>query len=169
MPLPINRVPPGLVSLLDVKNYGMNPVQLGDQLNPVLDLGNAYAAANARLLNGTSNAIAAVGTYSTPAAGSTFVVPAGQLWIIEKCAVRPTAAIGAGVTCTFALCVYDTVLGPPIWASASKSGAATQVPVVGTDRQLIVPAGQGLGFVVEAIAGGNVTFRIDASVTVLTV
>lgn len=32
MPLPINRIPPGLLSLLDIKSSGVNPLTLGDNL-----------------------------------------------------------------------------------------------------------------------------------------
>lgn len=169
MPLPINRVPPGLVSLLDVKNYGMNPVQLADQLSPTLDLGNAYAAANAQVVYGATAGLAAVGTFAPTAAGDNFRVPAGQLWIVEKIAITPQAALGAGNTLTFAVCVYEITNGFVLYAGRPVSGAVGDRPIGSTDRQLIVPAGQAIGLIIESIAGPAITFDFNGSVTRLSV
>jgi hypothetical protein len=166
MPSTINRVPPGLLSLLDVKSMGVNPVQLGDQLLPVIELGNQYAAATGQLLTGTTPAAAAPGRVE-PSSGYSYRAGPGELLVVSYICGRTSAALGAGVSCRFRICVYDATLGANVFGGTVISGSVGELPQASTDRVLFVPPGFGIGVQVEQIAGGNATFLLSGIVTVL--
>jgi hypothetical protein len=166
MPSTINRVPPGLLSLLDVKSMGVNPVQLGDQLLPVIELGNQYAAATGQLQTGTTPVAAAPGRVE-PSSGYSYRAGPGELLVVSYVCARTTAVLGAGVSARFRVCMYDATLGANVWGGTVISGSATEAPQASTDRVLFVPPGFGVGVQVEQVAGGTPAFTLSGIVTIL--
>lgn len=166
MPQLINRVPPGLLSLLDIKSLGLNPVLLSDELGGTIELGGLYIAAIAQEQIGQTAAVAAPGAVSTTFSGSTFRPPPGELWVVEKAAAQPTAVLGAGQSYRFRLCVYDSTLGPLLWVGDSSTGAAGDRPSVGANGIILGP-GQGLGIQVDSVTAGTASFQLAAMVAVL--
>lgn len=73
MPTQINKVPNGLLSLLDLKQLGKNPGFLSDQVIPSIDVLAAYGSYDLRMLNDVGGASAPFGTVIT--------VPTGEVWV----------------------------------------------------------------------------------------
>jgi hypothetical protein len=158
MGLRINRIPPGLLSLLDAQSSGQNPVSLHEELSGTIELGVQYAAASGVLRSATTGAAAAVGRVEAVS----FRAAAGELLVCTYAAAQPTAVLAAGVSARFRLVVYDYGLGGNVWGGTVISGSPTELPVASTDRVLFIPPGYGLGVMVEAVAGAGATFVINA-------
>ena len=85
----INRVPTGLQSLLDSKNFGDNPSFLTDQAIPVIDLDKFLESSLLR--TETSNApITVIGN------SAIITIPEGELWLPLNLAVSMTNNFAAG-------------------------------------------------------------------------
>lgn len=130
MPQPINRVPPGLLSLLGIKSLGMNPAQLADELRGILDLTQLYTEAANETIFGTTPAVNAVGQFEFTNTGTRAKPNPGELWVVRRVAVAPTAALGAGTTYNVQLCtIHSTygqvtgMIGQPISATVGASPA----------------------------------------------
>lgn len=77
MPQLINRVPPGLLSLLEIKSVGQNLVGLGDTLQATLEMREAYYAAVSQPYQDTTAALGAVGFFG----GTISSPPPGEIWV----------------------------------------------------------------------------------------
>lgn len=161
MPLPINRVPPGLLSLLDTKSGGVNPLVLSDELSGSLELLPFYAAATGQQYNGDSVAAAAVGQLAPLGAGDNMRVPASQLWVVPFFNVR-SGAVLAGGNCNVCLCVYNTSLGSLIWSSPNQAFVAGERVCIGTDRTLVLGPGYGLGIHISGMTAAAQVFQFNA-------
>lgn len=160
----VNRVPPALASLLDIKG-GDSPRFLAETIAPTLDLVNFYANAQTQTMNGSTAAIAAVGI----AAFVVSLAGAGEVLYIEKACVFANA-LGAGTSIRYRFGVYDIALAELIWVGPATSGAATERPCAEVTRPLIVQPGQGLCAFVEALTLGVApTLRFSGSVARLRV
>jgi len=96
MPSVINRVPPGLLSVLDIKAQGENPRFLGDQVTPTLDFWPLY-----ELQKAVPKASAIVGAAFGLRAELT--VPANEYWHVLHMSGSPSA-LGAGDS--YSICCY---------------------------------------------------------------
>ena len=94
---PINRLPSGLLALLDLQTAGKVPLELGETVVPIVDVTPMYRVETFewfQVVNATSTfAPASVGTYShyessTPAGlptdGVRITVPQGELWYVQN-------------------------------------------------------------------------------------
>lgn len=165
MSLRINRIPPGLLSLLDANTGGQNPVSLHEELSGTVELGQQYLAASGQLRQGNTPVAAAVGRFEN----TLFRAQPGEILACTFAAAIPTAALGAGVSVRYKLVVYDYGLGLNIWAGTVASGITTEYPIASTDRILFIPPGFGLGIQVEQVAGVGATFGIYGLVSSLKV
>jgi hypothetical protein len=88
-PAPIQTNPIGLIQLLGLRNSGINPSPLSEQLASVIDLFPFYAR-NATPRGSDLISVTAGGTV-----GSTFnVVPAGKTWLVTSISIQ-SAVSGA--------------------------------------------------------------------------
>lgn len=90
----INRVPPGLLSLLAIKSLGQNPSLLSDTVQPSIELYKLYSGVYAEEMQATVSAPANVGIHTANAA----VPGPGEIWIVSEFTLTPTAALAAGTT-----------------------------------------------------------------------
>lgn len=167
MPSLINRVPPGLLSLLGIKAMGENPVVLTDELTPSIELLDFYAGANAIRLNGSTGNITGTGLFQVTA----LQPPTGEIWLINTCCYRTNAALAAATTIRGRAVVHDVSLGVPVYAdSGTLTGTTGEVPSMGWSRPVIVQPGYGVGlFIDSATIGTAPTVRFDALLLRLTV
>jgi len=149
VPLPINRVPPGLLSLLDTKSGGVNPLQLADQLTGVIELTNLYALATGQQLLGTTAAVSSIGNFAPVAAGENFRALPGELWYVPYINVRMSAALGANEEITGALSIYNTSLGNLIWTGPTRTFTGGQRASFSTDRPIVIGPNFGIGIEVH--------------------
>ncbi len=167
MPQVINRVPPGLLSLLDIKSMGVNPVQLADLLSPTIELADLYLQAIASPQSGLTAVLNATGAAS-PATGNSFRPGPGELWVVTKCCVSGITQNPAATTYRVAACVYDASLGPVVQVGASNEGNAGDWVAASIDSPVILTPGLGLGVFVHDVAlGTGIQFRIAGTVAVL--
>jgi len=109
---PIQPPPQGLLSLLQVKNMGVNPDTLNGSVQPVLDLMPLYLLGQVQGLNGYARPIAAATPSSFAAlqlGGVDLMVPAGQQWWVDNYSM--SAATGAGATVTGLRLAYQNFNG----------------------------------------------------------
>lgn len=91
----INRVPAGLLALLDMKARGQNPRELAPQLLGTVELLDLYLSQNRRTDSG------AVSSAISPTNVTTFTVPQDQLWYAYGIGISSSVAVSAhGVVAT---------------------------------------------------------------------
>lgn len=128
MPSRINRVPPGLLSYLELKAQGRTPDTFPDVLQPVINLAEYYELPRWQQLNSVRN-IAASGSSTSSFVG--FVVPATEVWLVLDYSVTTSLAVG------------DTLAGLSLWIQRWGTGGVSQ------------EVGYNLGNAVTGAAGGN--------------
>lgn len=98
MPGKVNRVPQGLLSLLDMKQAGENPHVLNEQLTAVLELTDLYLAPVRQVVN-QSVATAAPGILLYP----TLAPADGELWFVRQVTAVTAAVLPAAATLSFCI------------------------------------------------------------------
>lgn len=79
----LNRIPPGLLDLLDLKTLGRNPDALGSVVAPTLDLLPQYLLTRRQLITPASRSgIAADGFYIPGGPATDYVVPETEVWYV---------------------------------------------------------------------------------------
>lgn len=167
MPSLVNRVPPGLLSLLGIKAGGNNPSVLPDVLTPTLELLELYVAGNAVDGVAATSVITGLGVWGVAA----FQPNPGELLYVERMSVSRTAGLAAGTTYTLQPCLYDLntaskifAVGPAITATAGLS------LLTASERPFIVPPGYRLAaFCSQFVAGTVVSFNVAARYTTLSI
>lgn len=80
----INRVPKGLLSLLDSQTQGKNPDTMSDTVSPVYDMGPSWLLSKGyEIVTFSSAPVVAVGGYAQG-----FTVPDGELWAVYQVTTR---------------------------------------------------------------------------------
>jgi hypothetical protein len=132
----INRVPSGLLGLLDLKAQGENPAQLAAHVQATIDLRDFYALATRGTISQAST-LTALG--NTAGIFLNLTVPQGELWLVTGM----TAHLSA----------------PPLGAAATFAAAVGYIPA---DVGRFVALGPtcpviatGADFVAEQDAGGT--------------
>lgn len=168
MPSLINRVPPGLLSLLGIKSLGVNPSLLADMVQPVLELRDLYYGVYAQEAIHTITAPAAPGIHVSNLAGP----GPGEIWLVERMSIFPTVVLPAGTT-------YGNV-SPMMYnqgtavAHALDSGTlititAGQTGQIGSSR-FILPTNYRLGAFIGSVTLGTATaWYISVRYTVVSV
>lgn len=146
----INNIPSGLLSLLQLKEQGQNPNELGNLVVPTLDLLPFYMATLQTDQVQVSAAINAVGAVLD----TTLVVPPNEVWLVSHYSV--IALMGAAQTITvqplFRPLVVNQALGPAVAVAANQQGIAITQTLPFIARQ-----GSAFGCNVQAITGGPLT------------
>lgn len=150
MPSIINRVPPGLLSLLGIQSTGQNPSTLGDTVSPTLDLLPLYIQANS-ISEGTSAVISTQGVWQ-------FNIGAGpgEILIVNGLLQYAAGALAAGTTIAFTPIIISTAgtpfavapLGPNVRQTAGNSIAS------GSPDTFFIPPSHNLGlYCTELVLG----------------
>lgn len=168
MPSLVNRVPPGLLSLLDIKSLGQNPTVLSDTITPNIDVLRAYVAAFSQPLAVSSAPVSAAGFF---AAGAPLEPTPGQILILDGVCAVAQAAIGAGVTMTIKMGITQQTLGGVFSVFGNTVTATTGAqPAIGSNDLIILPAGYWVGIYADSVSGGaGPTFAIRARATRLVI
>lgn len=164
----VNRVPPGLLSLLDMKALGQNPVTLSEQLVPTLDLYENYIASISRVEDGnTTGTVGATGIFPFVVA----LASPGELVIVSRAVAAPTANLGAATTLTFSIGVYDIPSSQMLDSGTPVTGTTGGRPLAVAPKFTILAPGQGLAVFCHAWTAGGVapTIRFSGSIARLRV
>lgn len=167
MPSQVNRVPPGLLSLLGIKASGQNPSILPDTLTPTLELLDLYMAGNAQEVVASTSAVNLVGIW-----GVASLQPGpGELYLVERMSVSTTTALAAGTTYEVQPMLYEASTGARRYTVGPRVGATVgQVFCTASERPFIVTPGYRLGaFVSVATLGVAQQFAVAVRYVPLTV
>lgn len=168
MPQLINRVPPGLLSLLGIKSLGQNPSLLADQVAPILELGNFYLGASSQIVGTTTGTVNATGIWAVAA-----IQPnPGELIICSSLFCSTAANLAAATTIRFVPVVFNVQSGLPISSPSARlaSGTAGERPSSGWEQAVVIAPGQCAGIWVDSITLGTAPdIRVDARVTRLAI
>lgn len=139
----INRVPPGLLSLLDIKASGQNPTILPDTLVPQLDVTDLYLNGFGEQASVLTAAITANGFWGVTA----FDAGPGELIVLTSCVAYVDANLGAGTSLTYALVIADNtgVSAPYALIAPEVTGTVGGRPMTGSTRNWIIPPGYRIG------------------------
>ena len=162
MPSLINRVPPGLLSLLDIKALGQNPSVLADVVTPTLELLQFYLRIYSQTVTDFTNVPAGVGFLPVTAFDST----PGEIVICAGIGVIADSVLAAGTTVKWTPVVATADTGRVISAVAAEtSGTAGEQPCTGTDEVVILGPSTRLGVMVsQLVLGTGPRARITARV-----
>lgn len=152
MPQLINRIPPGLLSLLGIKGTGLNPVLLADELRPIIDTTEAYYAAVSQPYEDTTAALSTTGF----AGGTISSPPPGEIWIFPSVIAKFSAALAAGTTYRVRIAVAQAGSGQLLHIGPdAASGTTGSQPVTSSAGPIYVRPGELLGVFVEAVTLGT--------------
>jgi hypothetical protein len=153
MPSQINRVPPGLLSLMDIKALGRNPDLLLDEVRPVFELREFYTRIYTQ---SEGTALLAVATPGAHAFTGITAGP-GEVVLVSGLCVFTSAALAALTEIRFraAVILNSTPAVPITICGDLAEGVAADIPVSGNNDLVVIPPGHSLGFVVERIRLGT--------------
>jgi len=152
----INRIPNGLLGWLGIKNFGRNPVTLGEQVIPTWDLSKLYLEADAEYLQVTSTI---TGTGYTVVFGPS----QNEVWVVTDYSLD--LATGAAETWSGALSRATPNNLGQVRIADNRALAASQwlctVPALHGD--IYLAPGESLGVNTDAVTGtidlvGNLRF-----------
>jgi len=143
---PIQTLPQGLLGLLDLKNSGSNPPQLGEVVTPQLDLLEQYVIGRLEQVTDPAAVAAAVGPVA-----SALVVPQTELWFVRNFFVT-TAVLGAGVTITLEPAVSLAGLAFVTMGNQRSAIAGGRIRA-SVDDIWIAPPGSIFGFWAQELTG----------------
>lgn len=161
----INRVPRGLQSLLQSKNFGVNPSELSEVTVPMVDIGS-FLKANLWRVTTASIAVPTLGTQLRIA------VPEGKVWEIWRVHVRflNNFAAGGRVKAAIEMLALDPVTGLTVVIPFFQTRAPTLLDVASTgeaygdgitfDKGMMLPAG-------NAIQSRSNALDLNAGVSIL--
>lgn len=162
MPQLINRVPPGLLSLLDIKALGQNPSVLSDLVQPTIDLSSFYYRIFSSMITDFTAVPAAVGFQPVTA----FDAGPGEILICAGLGCIADSALAAGTTVRWTPVIADQATGRVLSQVAPEaSGTAGEQPYTGTDEIVALGPGTRLGVMIESLTlGTGPRARISARV-----
>lgn len=166
MPSLVNRVPPGLLSLLGIKALGVNPSVLQDDLEASLDVTDLYYVGNSEEIASQTSAINAVGAWpiSTP-----LLVPSGELWVVTRAACWAANTLLAGTTYRCRLGIYNGPTTRTVLVGESFTGTAGERPAGSfqTWPVILTPSEQLAVWCESVTLGTAAQFAVVARVTKL--
>lgn len=166
MPQLINRVPPGLLSLLGIQSTGRNPVLLADDLQAVLDLTQSYFIGQSQVYGDVTAALGTTGFFS----GAVGSPSAGELWVFSQVVIA-CGVLPAATTYRVRPAVAQVGTGEILHVSSmTASGTAGERPVAATTEPIYVRPNELLGVFVESVTLGTASpFAIYGRRTILRV
>jgi len=153
----VNRVPRGLLGLLDAKTQGQTPADTNGVLSPVIDLTPNYLADIPLQVAQANNVGNAVGTLY-----GTVTVPNGELWYVYVVATEGIAtAAGAMNVIPVLVAAASGVLSVPLQKMEAGLGAyaaaESQTSVATFPDALLVGPGTRFATRVTNPGGGNIS------------
>lgn len=165
MPSLINRVPPGLLSLLGIKALGQNPSVLSDTIAAEIDVAPLYLQAFSELVANSTTPFTTTGIV-----GGLVVVPAGEMWIVNRAACYAGAVIGAATTCRIKLVVYESVSQRILLTSEASTATTGERFLCSLQGPLVLSSGEQVAVFCESFTGAAaVTATMAMEVTKLSV
>jgi len=165
MPSLINRVPPGLLSLLGIKALGQNPSVLGDLLQAHLDVTSLYLNAFADVTANTTTAFNSPGIQGP----SGFTVPPGEMWVVTRAAGYTGANLPAATTVRCRMSVYDTVSQRLQYVGPSTTATTGERLSCALDGPVVLTSGEAVQVYCESFTGTGIAMTVAAKVAKLTV
>lgn len=154
----INRVPAGLLSILDMKARGQNPRSLAEQVIGTVELGQQYLLQNRVWVSGNSAAVNAPGPFST------ITVPSNEYWYINRVLARTGVNLAAATEYRVGVSLQrSNVAGAVIGTAITLDPTLFEVgmrPAVFTDRPFWASPGDALGVWCSWFAGTAVQFTV---------
>lgn len=150
----INRVPAGLLDLLDMKSRGQTPRELDGRLQSVADIIDLYCLDRIRNVAGTSTASGTVGLKTC------VTVPQQEWWWIWKSSVQATGSTGAVISIAPGMLTTSFPGGAfwtgPVMRPYQKTG--TGLGAVGCTERYWVGPGDALGAFISESDGTSLQF-----------
>lgn len=159
----INRVPKGLLGLLDLKTQGDNPAQMVPQVQPTLDLRDFYAQGTRDTLS-SAIAVGALGLFTPPA----LVVPQGEEWLLYGMSAvmsAPPIAVGATLALSIGVAPAEAASRFVAMENMDRVGVAGEDICLGWTGAYWLGPGDSPGFWVTTFTGapGGVRLTIQRS------
>ncbi len=148
LPAIINRVPPGLLNLLGLKQTGRNPSSMAEFVQPIMELRDWYFAASQQVTTGSAvPANSAFQAVTIP-----ITVPQDETWYVLQLSALLTRDAAAVATLT-AWLQYNWGGGPAVRASsvAESSRVGARITMEGP-RGLFLPPGTTFSMLIDASA-----------------
>jgi hypothetical protein len=161
----INRVPVGLLSLLDMKTQGSNASELSGVLSTVLEAQDFYLSPLREYLTANSAAVGATGVLPT-----TLTVPNGTIWLLRAVCARFPIDVAVGATIEFTV-GYSPVPAGGFFALGNRSalsGAGTRPSSAWEGTYLLQP-GESISALISAFTGAPGAIRFDVNLVELTI
>lgn len=168
----LNRVPRGLLSLLDSQVQGRNPSEVLESIAPGLEMLKFMTAAKGHVVQQASLTVT-----GAPGAGSAISVPQGELWLVHLAAVEIVALDAAATTWFPALYatkggVFVPLISPVLGISTGATGYTGSFSDVYQEPLWLFP-GENLTPYMQKFTGtvpvAGVTLRGFAEYTVLAI
>lgn len=150
---PINRTPPGLLSLLGIQTAGNNPHMLSDTVTPTLEMLRLYLEGFSLPEAAATNAPAAPGFFAVN--GPLLIPGPGEILVCNGIAATAGAALGVGVTMKYKLAITQNIVGGMFAVFGDTITATTgDIPCTGNGDLIVIPPGFLPGIYVDSIVGG---------------
>jgi len=95
MSRPIQSIPPGLLSLFQLKNEGKNPSEFVETVQPTIDLLRWYLEPQAENLSSGTQQVNTAGVFTT---FTPLAVPVGEFWIVTGASMSIACGVGETIT-----------------------------------------------------------------------
>lgn len=167
MPQQINRVPPGLLSLLGIKSVGQNPALLSELLQPTVELLDLYTEAAIESVTATVGNVNTTGSWNFVTSGTRMRPNPGELWIVRRMTVVPTINLNAGTSYGYIAGVINSTNGGlhGVLGVHASGGPGTR-PACGTEVPFIIGPASELTLWVESLTLGIANdFGCNAQIT----
>lgn len=152
MPALINRAPPGLLSLLDLKAMGENPSQLSNVVAPTLDMLEFYLRNYSSLVTDVTGTIGTTGFFPVTA----FDTNPGEVVVLSGLGVIADSVLAAATAVTLRPIIADAAVGRVIATCGELvSASAGQSFSSGTYDITILPPQTRLGVMVTSVTLGT--------------
>lgn len=167
MPSMINRVPQGLLSLLDMKSGGKNAQELSQTLISVLDATDFYLASKREFLS--AQIAPALGWNSS----STLSPAPGEIWLVRTLCAFSNADIAAAATLQISVGLVPvggaaTIGGMGLGISSGVFSTGQRAMSVFPQSFFLQPGDQ-LGFYGQIVTGAPGNVRVNAQIARLTI
>ena len=163
----VNRVPPGLLSLLGIKSLGQAPALLSDTIAPTIELLGAYLQANGGFQRLQTGPIAGHGLFPATATPGTGVVPPGRLWACSNITVTSDVPMPAATTfidvqaCYFTSPVADLSQTFGVQMTPASATAVNERVMASVDGVILIPPNATMSVHVRGgVVGTSVNFNV---------
>lgn len=167
-PNTVQRIPRGLLELLNMKGAGQLPSELAGALVPTIDVRDLYAADLFQAFTCNTNVANLTGLWGSATVGSQ-TVPAGELWVGRRLTVTSTdMAVGEAYNVRLAITRANFAMTELSDVVATASGAGTRIGLGWDLNGMLLRPQDSWGIFVTQITAGAHAFTIGLSYDRLT-